>query len=253
MAGEQERTRRLAWEGLLNARDLGGYPTADGRETQWGAVVRSDNLTPLTEAGQAALVAYGVRSIVDLRGPEEARLFPNPFAVADAHGITYTNVPFQDPAAYDFTEEPRSLAAVYVTMLDHYRSRVAAVMTTVADAPAGGVLVHCMGGKDRTGLVAALLLDLAGVDRETIAADYAITREYLRPRDEEFVLNGPGDRAERERVIAKYSARAEVMLEALEHVDDRYGGVESYLSEAGVSAERLSRLRERLLWRTRRR
>src|SRR6266545_1675488 len=68
---ERERTRRLAWEGVLNARDLGGYPAAGGRETRWGAVVRSDNLTPLTPAGRAALVRYGVRTIVDLRLPEE--------------------------------------------------------------------------------------------------------------------------------------------------------------------------------------
>ena len=73
--GVNERTRRLAWEGLLNARDLGGYPTADGGETRWGAVVRSDNLTPLTEDGRAALLAYGIRSIVDLRRPEEAERY----------------------------------------------------------------------------------------------------------------------------------------------------------------------------------
>jgi protein-tyrosine phosphatase len=145
-----ERTRRLAWEGLLNARDLGGYRTADGRVTRWGAIVRSDNLTPLTAAGRAALLAYGVRSIVDLRRPEEAREHPNPFAEPGSHGLEYVNVPFEDPAVYAFTEEPESLTVVYQLMLDHYQSRVADVMTSVADAPPGGVLVHCMGGKDRT-------------------------------------------------------------------------------------------------------
>jgi len=247
MTGDQERTRRLAWEGLLNARDLGGYPTTDGRKTRWGAVVRSDNLTPLTEAGQAALRAYGIRSIIDLRRPEQAQDHPNPFAEPGSHGIAYVNVPFEDPAAFAFTEEPESLTVVYVMMLDHYGSRVADVMTTVADAPSGGVLVHCMGGKDRTGLVSALLLDLAGVDRKTIAADYAVTQDNLRERDDEYVRNGPGDRAERERLVAKFSAQAEVMLDVLSHLDERCGGVEPYLLQAGVTTEHVARLRRRLV------
>lgn len=71
MATEEKRTRVLWWEGCLNARDLGGYPAENGRETYWGAVFRSDRLTPLTEAGRATLVEYGVRSIVDLRTPDE--------------------------------------------------------------------------------------------------------------------------------------------------------------------------------------
>jgi protein-tyrosine phosphatase len=243
-----ERTRRLAWEGLLNARDLGGYPTADGRETRWGAIVRSDHLTPLTEAGRAALLAYGIRSIIDLRRPDEARKHPNPFAEPGSHGLRYINVPFEDPAAYAFTEEPESLTVVYQLMLDHYRARIADAMTTVADAPQGGVLVHCMGGKDRTGLVSALMLDLVAVDRETIAADYAVTQDYLRERDDEYVRNGPPhERAERERLVAKFSAKAEVMAATLAHVDDRHGGVERYLVQAGVSGDHLARLRRRLV------
>ncbi|MET0642640.1 MAG: tyrosine-protein phosphatase [Jiangellaceae bacterium] len=242
-----ERTRRLAWEGLLNARDLGGYRTADGRVTRWGAIVRSDNLTPLTAAGRAALLAYGVRSIVDLRRPEEAREHPNPFAEPGSHGLEYLNVPFEDPAVYAFTEEPESLTVVYQLMLDHYQSRVADVMTSVADAPPGGVLVHCMGGKDRTGLVSALLLDLAGVDRETIAADYAATQDYLRERDDEWVRTGPGERAERERLVAKFSAKAEVMRDVLTQIDDRFGSVERYLFQAGVPADRIAGLRRRLV------
>jgi len=242
-----ERTRRLAWEGLLNARDLGGYPTADGGQTRWGSIVRSDNLTPLTEAGQAALCAYGIRSIIDLRRPEEAQQHLNPFAEAGPHGIAYVNVPFEDPAVYAFTEEPESLTVVYLTWLDQYGARVADVMTTMAEAPSGGILVHCMGGKDRTGLISALLLDLAGVDRETIAADYALTQEYRRERDDEYVRTGPGERAERERLTAKFSAKAEVMLAVLAHVEDRYGGVEQYLLRAGIPGDHIVRLRRRLV------
>jgi protein-tyrosine phosphatase len=104
-----------------------------------------------------------------------------------------------------------------------------------------------MGGKDRTGLVSALLLDLAGVDRETIAADYAVTQDYLRERDDEWVRTGPGERAERERLVAKFSAKAEVMWAVLAQIDDCFGSVERYLLQAGVPADRITGLRRRLV------
>ena len=104
-----------------------------------------------------------------------------------------------------------------------------------------------MGGKDRTGLVSAILLELAGVERATIGADYALTAECLRPREEEWLANGPGDRAERERLLALYAPRAEVMIEVLDDLDRRYGGVEAYLLRAGVTPEDIARLRERLV------
>jgi protein-tyrosine phosphatase len=246
MAIGEQRVRRLTWEGCLNARDLGGYPTLDGRETRWGAIVRSDNPAELTAAGRAALVAHGVRSIVDLRTPDEVAHHPNPFAGPGPHGIAYTNVSLLDPAA----EPPAgftTLADDYKRMLDRFRPSVAAIMTAIARAPAGGVLVHCMAGKDRTGIVSALLLELVGVPRETIGADYALTAECLRPREEEWLANGPGERADRERALATYAARAEVMLEVLDDLDRRHGGVEAYLLEAGVTGEDITRLRERLL------
>ena len=247
MSTERQPTRRLEWEGCLNARDLGGYPTADGRETRWGAVVRSDSLAPLTAAGQAALVDHGVRSIVDLRMPSELAEQPNPFAKPSAHGVSYTNVSFIDPASAPPTGDFTDLATEYVKMLELHRASVAAVMTTIAEAPPGGVLIHCMGGKDRTGLIAALLLELAAVPRETIGADYALTAECLRPREEDFLENGPGERAERAALLAKYEPRAEVMEEVLGQLDERYGGVEGYLVGAGVTREQLAHLRDQLL------
>jgi protein-tyrosine phosphatase len=159
---EQEQARRLPWEGCLNARDLGGYRTRDGRETQWGAIVRSDNPSTLTDAGKAALVDHGVRTIVDLRTPSEVTEYPNPFAESGSHGIAYHHLSLVDPAgspAPEFT----TLANDYKSMLDRFPDQVGAIMRTIADAPEGGVMIHCMAGKDRTGIMSALLLDLAGV------------------------------------------------------------------------------------------
>jgi protein-tyrosine phosphatase len=246
VAIEHERTRRLAWEGVLNARDLGGYPTAHGRETRWAAVVRSDNLDALTSAGRDALLGYGIRAMVDLRLPEEVAARPNPFAEPDTHRIAYANVSFVDPAALP-PQGVTTLADDYKGMLDRFRAAVAAVMAAIANAPEGGVLVHCAAGKDRTGLVVALLLGLVGVAPATIAADYALTDECLRPRNQEWLENGPGDRIEREALLVRFAPTAEVMLEVLDHLTDRYGGVEGYLLHVGVPPDDLARLRDRLL------
>ena len=244
---QREWTRLLDWEGGLNARDLGGYETRDGRETRWGAVVRSAALGTLTEAGRAALADYGVRTIVDLRLPDELDREPNPFADPGDHGIAYTNVSFIDPAAAP-PDAVGTLAEDYLRMLDHYRGGVADAMAAVAQAPEGGVLIHCAAGKDRTGLISALLLGLVDVPAETIAADYAMTAELLRPREQEWLARfSPEERAEREAMIARYAPTAEVMLAVLEGLAERYGGVEPYLRSTGLGQDDLERLRDRLV------
>jgi protein-tyrosine phosphatase len=241
-----ERQRRLAWEGCYNARDLGGYPTVEGRETRWGAIVRSDTPWRLTGAGRAALVAYGIRTIVDLRRPDELVEQPSPFAEPGAYGIGYVNRSLLELEAVPLPRFP-TLAAEYTGMLDRFQGRVAEILRTIANAPPGTVLVHCTGGKDRTGLVSAFLLELAGVPRAAIGEDYGLTTECLRPLDEEWLAHGPGERAEREQAFAKYRARAEIMLEVLADLDERYGSPRAYLLEAGVRPEEVARLRARLL------
>jgi protein-tyrosine phosphatase len=244
---QRQWTRLLAWEGCLNARDLGGYATKDGRETRWGAVVRSDSPAALTEAGRAALADYGVKAILDLRLPAETAEDPNPFAEPGDHGIVYTNVSFIDPAAAP-PVAVSTLAEDYLQMLDRYRQGVAEAMAVIARAPAGVVVIHCAAGKDRTGLISALLLGLVGVPAETIAADYAITAQLLGPRDEAWLAAGPpGERAEREAVLARYAPTAEVMVAVLVGLTERFGGVEAYLLATGLAAEDLDRLRDRLL------
>ena len=242
---ERGRLRHLAWEACRNVRDLGGYPVLDGRATRWRAIVRADNLASLTAAGHAALVAYGVRSILDLRRPHEVAQAPNPFAHGGAHGIAYANVSFGDPAVAPPTGG--SLADRYQRALVLFPHRIAAIMHAIADAPDGAVVLHCNGGKDRTGIIVALLLELVGVAHATIAADYALSAECLRSRDAAWLAQGPGERAERERQLAADEARAEVMQAVLEHLDAQYGGTAGYLRAAGVAPDAILRLRERLL------
>jgi protein-tyrosine phosphatase len=238
-------SRRLDWEALLNARDLGGLPTASGRETRWGAVVRSDSLAALTPAGRDAVLAYGIRTVIDLRLPSELRSDPNPFAARDHHGVAYHNVSFIDPAS-----RPQALATTlaedYKGMLGRFGLRVAAVVATIAGAPEGGVVIHCAAGKDRTGLIVALLLSTVGVAPGLIAEDYALTAESLQARDEQYLAEGPGERAEREHEIRYFHARPQVMAEVLADLHARFGGAERYLLQAGVRPADLDRLRARL-------
>jgi protein-tyrosine phosphatase len=244
---QREWTRRLEWEGCLNARDLGGYATQDGRETRWGTVVRSDSPAALTDTGRAALADYGVRAIVDLRLPAELADDPNPFAEPGDHGIAYTNVSIIDPAA-GFPPDTVTLAENYLWSLERFSGLVAQAVEAVARAPEGAVLVHCAAGKDRTGLISALLLGLAGVPAETIAADYAMTAELLWPREQEWLAGlPPEERAERAAMMARYAPTAEVMLAVLAGLTERFGGVEPYLLAAGVERDDLDRLRDRLV------
>lgn len=239
-------SRRLEWDALLNARDLGGLPTASGRQTRRGALVRSDSLAALTPAGREALLAYGVRTVVDLRLPFEVKAEPNPFAGRGRHGVAYHNVSFIDPASRP-PGIATTLAEDYTGMLDRFGRRVATVVRTIAEAADGGVVIHCAAGKDRTGLIVALLLATLGVAPERIAEDYALTAEALRTRDERYLAEGPGDRAEREHAIRHVRARPEVMAEVLAGLDRLHGGAEPYLLAAGVRSAHLDRIRDRML------
>jgi protein-tyrosine phosphatase len=240
------RTRALPWDALLNARDLGGLPTRRAGVTRFGSVVRSDNLVHLTDAGKAALLDYGIRTVIDLRLPFELTEEPDPFATRDGHPVTYRNISFIDPAA-DRPSDRMTLAEDYIDMLQRFRPQVSAVMSAIAAAGEGGIVIHCAAGKDRTGLISALLLSLAGVAADAIADDYALTTEALRPREERWLAEGPGERADREAALEWNRARPEVMLGVLADIERRHGGIEGYLRWVRVTDAELDRIRERLL------
>jgi protein-tyrosine phosphatase len=215
--------RYLRWNACYNARDLGGLATTDGARTRRGALVRADSVGRLTEQGRAALEAYGICTIIDLRFGVEVRDDPSPFA--DHARIISHNLPL-NPNDISVT---RSLAAqrgsalpypatVNIAYLATHQDQIAAVMRAIAEAPEGGILFHCHAGRDRTGLIAALLLALAGVPPATITADYALS----------------------------FSAVAETMDATLAHLESAYGGVEQYLRTAGVTEQEIARIRNRL-------
>jgi protein-tyrosine phosphatase len=229
----------LYWDGCANVRDVGG-------------LVRADNIRRLTDAGWQALVEHGVTRIVDLRFPEElAEDVPAdaPVEVVHISLLGPTRTPEWEAefaAAIDRSETPEEyLVWSYVEFLERYKDRFARVFEAIARAPEGPVVVHCMGGKDRTGIVVALALLVAGAELEDVVADYALSEANLAEGHKLWVDAAPDD-AERRRREMLLPTPPGAMRRVLEEVERRHGDAEGYLRDAGVSAEDLVRLRGRL-------
>ena len=235
-------------------RELGGLPIEDGGETRFGAVVRADSIHQLSEGGWRALVNHGIRTVIDLRGDHEREDDP-PAELP----VEVVHVPFMEASEAEWEEIGEEIDAaaaaapdvatstrdVYLIFLERFRDNVAAAVRAVAHAPEGGVLIHCVGGKDRTGLLAAFLLHLAGVPDDEIAADYALSEERLLPRHEAWFA-AAADEEELERLQRIAQTPAASMSGVFAELERRHGGVEGYLSQAGVSDEELEQARARL-------
>ena len=167
-------TRKLDWDGCANVRDLGGLPTADGRVTRHGAVVRTDAVDRLTREGWSALRDHGVRTIVDLRNDDELR----PDSARRPPDVETIRLPLDGLEDEEFwkswLDTPEFGTPLYFgPHLQRMPERSVAVVKAIAHAPAGGVAYHCMRGHDRTGQITMLVLDLVGVPADVIADDYA--------------------------------------------------------------------------------
>jgi protein tyrosine/serine phosphatase len=233
--------RHLEWAGCWNARDLGGLPTRDGRRTVPGAVVRSDSLDALTLAGWQALYDHGIRTVVDLRDPDEVAREGAP-----PDGVVTVPVPLDDSADkamwQEFWDHGWDASPLYYRpFLERKPERCAAAVAAVAAAGPGGVVIHCGLGRDRTGLVALLLLALAGVTPEAIADDYALSTARLPAR---WSARGELDQtAEVERLLRHAGTTARESLLATAHWLDP----DRYLRAAGLPDADLTAVRERLL------
>jgi len=243
--------RDLVWDGCLNVRDLGGF-AVDGGETRFGSVVRADSVSQLTPAGWQALADYGVRTVLDLRGDHEREDDP-PRELP----VEVLHVPFMEAREEEWNEIAEQLEEVakqpvpdatrdaYLIFLERFRPNVGAAMKAVVHAPEGALVIHCVGGKDRTGLLSALLLYLAGVSAEEIAVDYALSEERLRPRHDKW-FEAADSEAELERLKRIAQCPPESIVQVFAELERRYGSVEQYLQAAGVSDEELELARARL-------
>jgi protein tyrosine/serine phosphatase len=228
--------RRLEWEGCVNVRDLGGHRTADGRTTAFGSVVRADVIRGLSDVGWEALVSHGVRTVVDLRFHSELEADPLREVPVDVVHVPLLDE--RDEAAMAAIDSWMTTAGAYLEMLERFPPNFAQAVTAIGRAPEGGVLVHCHGGKDRTGLVVALLLALAGVPPEDIAADYGLSAVNLTRLTEEWVA-AAGDENERDRRRRVSRGDPQAMLDVLAELEARYGSIRGYLLGAGAREDDL--------------
>ncbi|MFC3997588.1 tyrosine-protein phosphatase [Nocardiopsis sediminis] len=239
-------TRHIAFEHLHNFRDLGGYRTLDGRTVRWGRLFRSDSLAKLQGADWDRFLALGIGTVIDLRHPWEVERSGR---VPHHPGLEYHNLSIEyrpyDQAGLDPDVDPaRFLAERYAEAAHERGAEIGRVLEVIADA-AGPVAFHCHSGKDRTGVIAMLVLTLAGVGADDVAADYALTgraTERLvaewRASYPHLTLTWP----------AYGTAPAETMQRFTAELTARYGSVHAYAAgHLGAGGDLADRLRERLL------
>ncbi|MEM7134674.1 MAG: tyrosine-protein phosphatase [Chloroflexota bacterium] len=242
-------TRQLNWPNCYNVRDLGGLPTTNGDTTQFGRIIRSDIPARLTAEGRKLMWDYGVRTILDLRTPWQAIEEPSNIAQKeDAPRLpTYVNISIETYKPEVSTEimNAGSRQSIYCIMLDHYPEQIRLIMEAIANAPKGGVLIHCHAGKDRTGTVSALLLGLVGVSNSDICHDYAQSQVCLWPLWEKIIEEAGG--IDESNVLLRPDATAEAMQFVLDHLERRYGGITPYLQTTGLTEGTMATLKKRLI------
>lgn len=252
MTDTVEPKRHLDLEGSFNIRDIGGYETHDGRRTRWRTFLRSDSLHRIPAASRAALIDYGVRTVIDLRTTDALQDRPDVFAGSGQVRYLHHNMVGDDPltGTAETTESIesgarwRAVSDQYSVILDHRRAQVCETVRTLAAPGTLPALVHCAGGKDRTGIITALVLELAGVPIETIAEDYAVSGRYLFARYIEDT--GAAEVAASGYTWQDYRRECcppEVMSATLQHLREHYDGVPGYLLGGGVTQGEIDELR----------
>ncbi len=240
--------RRIVLDGLHNLRDIGGYPTTDGKTIKWRTLFRSDSLHALTEESLAAVRALGLRTIVDLRRAGEIAEEPNLFA--NDGEIRYLNLPiFDDSNVQSLDLAHRTHRALYESYVENCRPQLRAVLIALTDDAAQPALVHCKVGKDRTGVSVALLLGAAGVPDAIIADDYAVSAGYLEPLLVRWRVQmvARGDAAEIERWENLIQSPREAMLDLLQYLHERYGGVVPYLRTLDLTDDQIATMRRAIV------
>lgn len=222
--------RILNWQGCNNVRDLGGMDASNGYMTRWGAIVRGDQPARLTAEGWSALYAHGIRTIVSLRthglDEKDHPIVSPPYFDINVVSVEIEDITDKEFVAQWFDSGLWGTPLYYRDALLRWQGRHTAVLKAIAQAKPGGILFHCKRGHDRTGIIATLLLALAGVSLNNITADYELSADPVR-----------------DKLLAERNTNAyEVLQKTLEGIQ-----VENYLLEGGMTQTDIATLRARLL------
>ncbi|KAF9057899.1 protein-tyrosine phosphatase-like protein [Panaeolus papilionaceus] len=238
--------------GVINVRDLGNYASTNTPNyiTKPHYLLRSAELSGITEEGKQLLKDLGVTTVFDLRSDTEIRKYNSPLPQIDGIQVIHTPVfqtedysPEMMAKRYQLYASGKTEAFIelYSQILDHGGRAFGAVLRHVKDKPNEGCVFHCTAGKDRTGIMAAIFLRLAGVDDETISHDYALTRIGREPAREMIMARlskEPLFASNNEAALNMFTCRHETMQAFLKHLDEKYGGAEGYIRDyVGLSDE----------------
>jgi protein-tyrosine phosphatase len=243
--------RLVPLDGPANFRDIGGYETDHGRMVRTGRIFRADSLSYMSDADvQHVTEVLGLRTVVDLRATHEVERFTHG-PLAELH-VRVAHVPIVDETRRPDTAESSAadtmaIDEIYLLMLDRFGHRFAAVLDLLSQPDSQPAVFHCAAGKDRTGLVAMLILGLLGVDRDIIAADYALTDERMPLLMERHLARANGDVALAEVGRQRWAIDAAAMRTVVDHLVDEHGSVERYLLANGLEPAAVARLRDSLL------
>ena len=234
--------RHLKFAGTYNFRDIGVYPTHNGGTTRWRILFRSDSPHRLSEVDRASLIERGLRTAIDLRQAEELAEAPNVFAASAQ--VTYRHLPLLNDTP-SMPEVLPSLVEIYRSILDDRSEQVGAALAALATPGALPAVVNCTAGKDRTGLIVALVLGLAGVPEESIVADYALSGACLAG----VYLDEARQRAEAQGFSYDLLVLCDpdFMRATLAHLKTRYGGIEAYVRTTGLGDAEIDRLRRAMV------
>ncbi len=250
------RVLDAAVEGAVNLRDLGGYRTRDGSVVRHGRIYRSGMMHTITPAGLTTLRdTLALRTVVDLRNAAELEADGvSPFA---DYGIAWCNAPIGGDTVMTPEERKERYEAYsdgrvdwsesYVNMSIRSAASFRTLFEVAADAASAPLVFHCAGGRDRTGISAALLLSTLGVDDETIALDYALTGDLLQPHVDRFGRQMEALRMTRESWAKVLETSADSMRRFLVYLQEEHGGAEGYLRQTGVPDSCFAGARKHLL------
>ncbi|TFG83694.1 MAG: tyrosine-protein phosphatase [Erysipelotrichales bacterium] len=229
---------RLPLENVKNCRDLGGYPTPYG-STRWGRFLRCGDMGQMSEAEKDYLFDFGVRTVLDLRTPEECEVSPNPIQTDPRFCyLAFDLIPRSQPSEHFMKSDlsKLTLGELYIRILDA-KERVGAVLDLIAAHDEGALLFHCTAGKDRTGVIAMLLLGLSEVSTEDILANYQISFTHL-DTSIDVLKRVP---------MNLLDSKPEYLIHALDHLYTNYGGFPAYFTACGFTTAKQATLRLRIV------
>ena len=235
--------------GTFNFRDVGGYP-ASGGVVRSSKLFRSDALSKLGPEGRAELQRLGVRVVLDLRDEYESEMMPDDL---EGTGIVLRSLPIFEGSGASQGAAGVSLEALYEKILGEHSTVVVHALREIADSGTHGIVVHCTAGKDRTGVIVALALLVAGVSRELVLADYARSEANLSGEwlDGMLALIAQhGIAATPELRVLMGGSPPEVLDAALGWVEKKHGSITQYLLDSGMSAHELDRLKHAMVQKT---